>query len=393
MGSADARSSAGTGPARLNQRSMRDTAAPLIGLAGITLLLGAVSPCAGQLARPLTLKPPSAALPAEFSIISTVREIADGRVLVVDSREQRVVVADFRDGTAKDVGRAGGGPGEYRFPRLLVALTGDSTLLPTTGLRWLLLVGADFVATLAADRPEVAAVRGDMLAADSTGGVFTRVPGPASCTETATKQMDTTYVVRTSRRDMRRDTVARLGVAPTIRRRATFADGTRAERCTPPVLPPNDDAAPFSDGWVAIARQSPYRVDWRQPRVGTLVPGKPLPVELPRFTEKDRRAIIDSFPRRPNRMPDFDFDHIPERAPAFQAGALTAMPDGRLLVRRTLLASDAASRYDIVDRSAMLAGTLSLPRNSRIAGFGKASVYVVSTDTDGIQRLQRHPWP
>lgn len=372
---------------------MRNLSAPRIGIACTALLLVEPSPSAGQSVSALTLKPPSATLPAEFSSISSIREIADGRVLVVDSREQKVVVADFRAGTVADVGRAGNGPGEYRFPRQLIALPRDTTLLPTTGLRWLVLVGADFVAKLGADRPEVSAIRGDMLAADSIGGVFARVLGLASCAETETRQKDTTYIVRTSRRDLTRDTVARLGVAPTVRRRAVFADGTRAERCTPPVLPPNDDALPFPDGWVAIARQSPYRVDWRDARTGRVANGKPLPVELARITERDRRAIVDSFPQRPNRMPDFDFDHFPERSPTFQAAALTAMPDGRLLVRRTLLATDATSRYDVVDRNSMLAGALSLPRNNRIAGFGKTSIYVVSADADGIQRLSRHPWP
>ena len=36
---------------------------------------------------------------------------------------------------------------------------------------------------------------------------------------------------------------------------------------------------------------------------------------------------------------------------------------------------------------------LQLPPDHQIVGFGARSVYVVVTDEDDLQRIQRHPWP
>jgi hypothetical protein len=330
-------------------------------------------------------------LGAEFSSVSSIRELGDGRLLVVDNREQLVRVADFRTGGAEQVGRTGSGPEEYRNPSVLFALPSDTTLLPTTEFRWIVFVGATPVGTWGPAQTQRFLTRGVVFAVGGSGEVFSRVAGSASCHETPTDRPDTALVVRTSRSTLRADTLARLLVAPTMRR-SKVLEGSLTTRCTPPVLPANDDVAAFADGSVAIARQSPYRVDWHDPR-GALRTGGALASDFPTVTDRDRQAIIDSFPSRPRRMPDFDFDNFPARAPAFQAGALIPSPDGRLLIRRTLLASHTESRYDIVDRSSNLVAVLRMNRNQRVAGFGRGTIYVVTVDSDGPQRIARHPWP
>lgn len=339
----------------------------------------------------LRLSTATGALTAEFSSVTSVRELADGRLLVVDNREQRLVVGDFRSGEVSQIGRAGPGPDEYRNPRLLFALAADTTILPAPGSRWIVLAGTVPVATWGPDRTQKFLTRGDVFGVALNGDVYGRVAGGASCHETESDRPDTVYVVRRSRVAERTDTVGRLTVAPTTRRTANL-NGSLTTRCMPPVLPLNDDVVAFPDGWLAIVRQSPYRVDWHDAR-GTNHVGKPLPGVLPPVTERDRKAIVDSFPSRPGRMPDFDFDRFPARAPAFQGGALVPASDGRVMIRRTLLASDTESRYDIVDRSSTLVATLRMQRNQRVAGFGRASVFVVTVDSDGLQRITRHPWP
>jgi hypothetical protein len=64
-----------------------------------------------------------------FSLIKGVREMSDGRVIVTDWIEERLVVVDFESGSTRDLGRVGGGPAEFRLPERLVALPADSTLL------------------------------------------------------------------------------------------------------------------------------------------------------------------------------------------------------------------------------------------------------------------------
>jgi len=104
-------------------------------------------------------------------------------------------------------------------------------------------------------------------------------------------------------------------------------------------------------------------------------------------------VIMDSFPRRPNRMPDFDFTAFPASVPPFQRPALIAATDGNLVIARTRTASERVSRYDVIDRRGRLVREITIPPSERIVGFGTGSVYVVSTDADGIQRVRRHPWP
>jgi hypothetical protein len=79
-----------------------------------------------------------AVLPHAFSAITSVRELEGGRLLVSDSREQRIALADFAGGSPATVGRLGNGPGEYSVARPLFATGRDSSIM-FDGTRWLLL--------------------------------------------------------------------------------------------------------------------------------------------------------------------------------------------------------------------------------------------------------------
>src|SRR5688572_14153302 len=94
---------------------------------------------------PATRRPgaPQAEFAEPFSEIGAIRELRDGRVIAVDSRELTVKLLDFRSGTATTIGRSGDGPGEYRWPSRLYRLPGDSTLLwDATGGR-MMIIGPD----------------------------------------------------------------------------------------------------------------------------------------------------------------------------------------------------------------------------------------------------------
>lgn len=115
-------------------------------LAGFLAVLPAVhyGELAGQQAPPRhQLEEPDATFPEPFSLIRGLRELSDGRVLVTDWIEERLVALDFRSGEARDIGRVGGGPREFRLPASLVALPGDSTLLVDVGNGRFAIVGPD----------------------------------------------------------------------------------------------------------------------------------------------------------------------------------------------------------------------------------------------------------
>ena len=95
--------------------------------------------------NPPTRKPgaPQAEFAEPFSEIGAIRELRDGRVIVVDSRELTAKLVDFRTGAAVTIGRSGDGPGEYRWPSRLYPLPGDSTLLWDASGGRMLIIGPD----------------------------------------------------------------------------------------------------------------------------------------------------------------------------------------------------------------------------------------------------------
>lgn len=78
-----------------------------------------------QAPRAIGLRPPDATLGEPFTSIYSVRELADGRVLISDySQDNPVDVADMASGRVRRVGNVGAGPREYRQAGRLFALPG-----------------------------------------------------------------------------------------------------------------------------------------------------------------------------------------------------------------------------------------------------------------------------
>src|SRR3990172_7288848 len=179
-------------------------------------LLG-VRDAQAQAAQALKLKPADAKLDEEFTLIGSVRELSDGRVLITDPRENRVVVADLKAGTVTPVGRTGSGPNEYGMAGPLHALAADSSILfDLSSRRWLLFSGASIVQTLPPDTPIILAMKGSARGADAKGNVWT-FASPTQFDQdhakpgtTETGAADSGFVVRGNRTTAKLDTVARV---------------------------------------------------------------------------------------------------------------------------------------------------------------------------------------
>jgi hypothetical protein len=329
--------------------------------------------------RTFSLAAPDARLAIEFSELTTMRELADGRVLLFDRTEDRVVVADFRAGTIRDVARRGRGPGEFEALAVLLPLAGDTTIAAELSRRWLMFVGDRVVATLVADNPAVQSTALAPLGADHRGHVLSRTfRRSASLT-------DSIPLVLVDRRSGRADSIAALRNRV---RGATMSPGQgRAVRIARLPLDVQEAALLFEDGSVAVARLEPYRVDWRSPE-GRWTSGAPIPVRALRMTDRERKAYAD---RHPGFRSATDW---PELLPPFDTPtSLFASPEGWLLVHRLPSADEPEPRYDVIDKSGTRRTQLVLRANEHVLGFGERSVYVVETDADGLQRLRRHPWP
>jgi hypothetical protein len=260
----------------------------------------------------------------------------------------------------------------------------------------LLLHGAKVVATLASEVPAVAATR-SVSGADSLGFVLTtlRQPPPARGGVSEFGRRDSVELVRVARSTARADTIARLRMTPTSIRATANAKGeptsVSVRRNT---LTVGEEALLFADGSVAVVRLDPYRVDWRAPN-GRWTFGAALPAPVIKVNAREKRAHMDRTAKasgQPVKSPDTITDW-PETLPPYVSNSLLPSSDGRLLILRQRTSDHEEQRYDVVNRRGVLDGQLTLPENERIVGFGAHSVYVAVTDSDGIQRLRRHPWP
>jgi len=341
------------------------------------------------------LQPPAARLSEEFTRIVGVRELSDGRVLVADADDRRLVVADISSNMVVRIGRQGRGPAEYSQVSALTALGTDSTLMPDRANgRWLVLLKDRIVHTFPPDHPVINAARGLLRGTDSYGHVLITTPPPIREDKLALGKADSMTALFVTLATGTSDTVGRLRTAPlnVWTERDNSGKVTRAGLTYPP-FSVGEEPLLFADGWLAIARLDRYRVDWRSPE-GRWVHGSPLP-----FTEREvdrgereaylaRRAARDGKAETP---PPAEF--WPAAIPPFQPLPLVATPDGSLLILRTQTADSPGHRYDRVDRLGHLMGWLELPATEQLATIGVRGAYVITTDDDGIQRLQRHPWP
>ncbi len=353
-------------------------------------------------AQTLRLDTPDATLDESFSLVRGVRELADGRVLIADWIENRVVLADLRSGSVRLLLREGSGPQETRLPNGLVRHRADSTLLLDQGNNRILLLAPDGRAVRAynAEAPGRGGVRG----ADATGGLYHVVPswaeGPNALPDDS---------VRLVRWDPSRD------AEPTT---VATVQGTRWRKDQSPAREPRMPMIGFAaqDGWavasggaIMIVRTAPYRVEVHaRGRAPTIGPA--YPVDLRPLRDDDKRRFVAEFNfgspvsgRGENgglgRGPAADAAQIrrqvasaewAERFPPFDAARVIAAADGRLWVGAAVR-PDEPSRYDVFDATGTRVQQVQLRAGRRVVHVGARSVYAVHEDTDGVQTVERYP--
>jgi hypothetical protein len=235
---------------------------------------------------------PDASLDEEFTSISSVRELSDGRVIITDATDRGIVVADLRTGRVAPISRKGNGPGEYDRALPVRPLAGDSSIMLSVSRRWLLFDGTKSVVSMPPDSPVILATRGFAQGADSLGNVIgiavgTAVPGPRDI-----GKADSTTIIRATRATGKVDTVVRLLERPRHFRIMTEGGRAVGSRSTIVPLTVGEECLLFRDGWLAVARLDPYRIDWRSPD-GRWILGKSMPLPVARITEGDKRAFRD----------------------------------------------------------------------------------------------------
>lgn len=352
----------------------------------------------------LQLAPTSAEVTTGFSEIAMVRELGDGRVVLLDSRDIAVDLVDFHQHTVKQIGRQGAGPSEYGYPMTLVPYKDDTTLVyDPQNLRLLVIDPSGktqgffaFGAPAASSGGDAVALllrAGPTLQSDRLGAFYFQGPPFVSGRNGARPQIVDSLAIQRWEPDRGRlDTLAYVRAPPRSGTPVASVGGFVVSQ-------PNPEAVvPFAsmDQWcvtpgsrIVIAHVGEYSVDVVNPD-GSRITGRPIPttpVKLDDAFKDQWRERMRSAP-----MPMVEPSSWPDALPPFPPRALHCAPDETAWIQRSV-AIGKPSLFDVVDRQAGVVRRWRLPAGTSVAGFGRGVVYVVRTDSDGLQYLRRYGLP
>ena len=366
--------------------------------------------------EPVTLGEAEAVYEESFSVVSTVRELPDGRVLVADALGQVLVRWDLDAGAADTLGRGGEGPEEYRQPDAVWPLPGGKTLLVDLGNGRLTELSPELefgdtrpyaIGELGPGRELVLAIP---QAVDDRGRLYFRSFGRMGVGELAS---DSAYILRMDLESEVVDSVGRIKLAGTTTR--TTGSGNNQNTSVSPIpLSAADAWGVAADGRVVIVRSGDYRVDWIGSD-GDVVSGPAVAYEAVRIGRGKREEwahvrsetggglgisievvnnAMTMTAGRGGASNDDDLDQYewPDHAPAFYGRPVPVDAGGRAWVRRHLEAGE-APRYDVFDGTGEREMVVQLPPERRVVGFGDGKVYVVRMDEYGLQYLERYALP
>jgi hypothetical protein len=367
----------------------------------IAVLAASPSAATGQL--PDLRGKPDATITDPFTQVSGVRELPDGRAIVTDQSEQKVAMVDFRQGTARQLGRAGDGPGEYRFPMAPFAGIGDTTWILDATLRRLHVIASDgrFVRGLllptSGPVASAASARGTDRRAHLylEGNSFNRDRGTFS---------DSVAVVRWDPVTGNAQVVTRVWGGGRVVLNRPDGPASLARTITP--YPHLDAWVPLPDGSVAIIKHAPFRIDVVDSS-GRVRQGSPIAHEPVAVTAADRQAHRERAAgtrvravgagggaggmQLPGRQ--FNDDEFPRQMPPFIARAVLVSPEGEIWVGRSHAGAAKTWQYDVFTASGRRVGSVPLNVGTMVVGFGRGTVYVARTDPDDdliyVERYRR----
>ena len=361
---------------------------PVEGFAPALCLLLLASPLKGQELAVTHLARPDRISQEGFTKLVGVKELRDGRVILVDEMERSVLILDAELMEGRRLGREGAGPGEYIVPSRLFSLAGDSSAVYDAPNRRLLVLTPNgepggvlhFFPGLGSLKESDA--RGRLYSSTSRGTVLQRWDPPSHV-------LDTVATLPPPHDDVQR-TLGGVSLS-------------RPEDQNP--FPPEVEWAVAADGRIAIIQPDPYLVEILGAE-GTRLAGPELPVERIEVSEAHKEQWRERMSRpttgvriplggrqRPSYettvLPPIEPKRWPRYLPPFLRDAATFAPDGHLWVQRTTTA-DAPPTFDVFDKAGRRVQQVTLPLGRRLLGFGDGSVYAVMSDEVGLEYLERY---
>lgn len=333
-----------------------------------------------------------AALAEPFSDIVGIRELRDGRVIVLDGKEQRLAVVDLATGRVGAIGRRGSGPGEYDRAVRLLAMPGDTTWVVDVGSQRLLVLGPDAAPATVITRLGTGEPGGitpvGVRAVDGAGRLYFVASGVRQ-TPDGFQPADSVAVLRF---DRARGMAASVVTVAQARSQINVArDGKQVTSVEVVRIPfaIGDEWEVGADGRVVVARRDPYRLEVAGAGP-SLVRGPAVPTETIPVTAADKAeyaANLSSSARtRVDALP------WPAAKPPF-LGRSIVIAGAEVWVRRTARAGAPMAPHDVFDSRGQRIATLVTPASHRIALVTGRGVYVVRTDDDGLQYVERYAVP
>ena len=361
---------------------------------------------------------PEAAFPEDFGYFSSVRELADGRVLLADPLGKALYVVDMDAGIRTAFGSLGEGPGEYQQPDATWPLPGDSTLLVDLGNARLVRLGSDLgfgeTHPIMSGTSEGSVGLSMMTmvlpqAVDGYGRVYT------AGTRGAESVSDSGAIVRIDLAEESADTVASYMLRE-LKVDRTESAGGQSVSVQPIPYSPEDSWGVAADGSLVVARATDYRIEWLGPD-GERVVGDALEYEPVSIGEEEKLEYFGAQVRGGGIMmamtrtdgavttslqrggfggggeePDLDVYDWPAVKPPFASGTIQVDSRSRAWIRRQVPAG-ADTRYDLFNREARHVASYTLGAFRQIVGFGPESVYVIAFDEFDLAYLERYALP
>ena len=381
---------------------------------------------------PRTIPAPDASYDEPFTNAAALRELRDGRVLVIDPRDKLVQLVDFKANTGTKIGREGSGPTEFGMPLRLLMAPGDTSLLYDLLNDRYLIIGPDGKA-INTQRLEIEA---PPIGTGAGGGRQVRVGGTMPTTSDARGRLyfdspgitmgpdgprtsDSAAVTRYDRAMKKLDTAAWVALAKNNTQISGGANNMSMRIGQANPMSPRDAWAVFPDGRVAVLRAADYHVEFVLAN-GSKVTGAPIkytPVRMGDAEKKEEEvarhrarsnAVMVSMTEGPggtqrtasmgpgaNGPPLEPLTDWPAVKPAFRpgAGAAMARPNGELWVRRTEAAGAKGTLYDVIDAKGAVTHQVRLDDKVALVGFGNGTAYTTLSDEDDLLTLRRHRMP
>lgn len=397
-----------------------------------------------------TLGAPTVVGVESFRNIAAVRELSDGRLIVVERgpanammqsmmaglavrmgrggrggrggtipdslapppprRVARVVMFDAGLTTATPVGLAGTESGEYAQPDGLIAGPKDTTLLIDLGRGDIPVIDPAGRITAFKATPGsliVALIALGGMAVDGAGRLLYQPRVQASRNTAAGMEIvtpDTAPIMAYDFKTGGTIPVAQVHVEESSNTMESdpTKPGAMHMRMKSPAFPVIDDWVMMRDGTLAIIRGADLHIDWIAPngkrRSTPAIPYAKVPVadsDKVKFRArlKGIEGLTDSMPMMPRgmSMAQSEPDSFPAFKPPFSTRGAKAAPDGTIWLPARTISPASQDGFYVVGRDGRVREHVHLMKGQRLLGFGNGVVYVAVNEGPQDNRVARVP--